>query len=558
MTTATNNDNDSEMAMTTMTMMEFPKVGVDLSYVTGEFIEEVGGEQVLRGLTTGQVCEKFIKPRTRHTKSSYAELLRAEGHPAFGGSPKVFISHAHSYLFLDLICALKWKLLRDKSNNNSNKSNDDDVDVRVIVWIDLFSINQHMMTINWTFEWLSTTFQSAIQQMGTTIMVMSPWDHPLPFTRTWCVFEAYCTAVTHSRFEIAMSRTDETQFLQDMKRAPEIRMNQMMSFIRADKSQCSVPSDKEAIFNVIQRTVGFARLDAMVFERYREWVLQVSMEALQNCNGDDDDDIMEALTMRQSIGSLLLLQGKYSEAQVYFQECFEASKDLLGEDDPDVLTRMSLFGRILTKQGRYDEAEVILESCVDKRKRLFGQDHVDTLQAFSHLASLYYCQEKYEEAGTLYQSIYEGRKALDGANHPRTLHSMNRLAAVLSNQERYDEAQILVEECFERRKLVLGTDHPHTLHSHGRLAAICYNKGDYDEAQRLGQSCVERQKSVLGEDHPHYLLSMSRLAAMLYKQGKIEEAKALNRVCYEKQKTVLGEDHPQTLFTRKDLSTMRL
>ena len=50
------------------------------------------------------------------------------------------------------------------------------------------------------------------RSMGRTIMVMSPWYSPLPFTRAWCVFEAYCAATVDAKFEIAMSQVDEKIF----------------------------------------------------------------------------------------------------------------------------------------------------------------------------------------------------------------------------------------------------------------------------------------------------------------------------------------------------------
>jgi hypothetical protein len=243
----------------------FPKDGVKISYVVGPFIEVLGGIGAIRGLTTVQVCQRKIKPLTFQAKSSYCAMLKTQGHPAYVEKADVFISHAHSYLFEDFLSALEWKLRDDPEAG---------------VWLDLFCINQHE-PMDWTFEWLSTTFKSNVAEIGRTIMVMSPWDNPLPYTRSWCVFEAYCAAESGGVFEIAMSKTDEKQFLQDIKDDPHDRINRMLATISAEKSECSVASDRESIFAVIQATVGFSKLDSMVFERYREWVIQVSLHALE-------------------------------------------------------------------------------------------------------------------------------------------------------------------------------------------------------------------------------------------------------------------------------------
>jgi hypothetical protein len=105
----------------------------------------------------------------------------------------VFISHAHQYVFLDVLSALQYHLGRGEDKLDT------------VIWFDLFSINQHL-TNDWSFEWLSTTFQTAIGDFGHVIMVMGPWDNPLPYTRAWCVFEAHCAAKTNSKFEIAMGQ----------------------------------------------------------------------------------------------------------------------------------------------------------------------------------------------------------------------------------------------------------------------------------------------------------------------------------------------------------------
>ena len=35
-------------------------------------------------------------------------------------------------------------------------------------------------------QWAST-FKEAVRQMGTTVMVLAPWDHPVVLTRMWCL-----------------------------------------------------------------------------------------------------------------------------------------------------------------------------------------------------------------------------------------------------------------------------------------------------------------------------------------------------------------------------------
>ena len=52
----------------------FPKAGVKMSFVIGEFLDILGGRGRLEGLTTGKVREDIIIPLTRNTQSSYCDI----------------------------------------------------------------------------------------------------------------------------------------------------------------------------------------------------------------------------------------------------------------------------------------------------------------------------------------------------------------------------------------------------------------------------------------------------------------------------------------------------
>lgn len=112
------------------------------------------------------------------TQSSYCDLLRYLQHPAVG-IPTIFISHAWKYQFLDVVNAITTYFDHKTSLRGSVQSvtvgtrGEDDEDV--IVWFDLFSNNQHK-AIELEFDYWATTFRSAIQSFGSTVMVFSPWN----------------------------------------------------------------------------------------------------------------------------------------------------------------------------------------------------------------------------------------------------------------------------------------------------------------------------------------------------------------------------------------------
>jgi hypothetical protein len=361
-----NKNNNSQIMSDVFEGDAFPKEGVTLRYIIEEFVPSCGGEEALQGLLTREVCERFTKEPTRNLKCSFCIMMRNQGHPAFSKDGTVFISHAHQYLFLDVLSALQNHLGSDREDKNK---------LDTVIWFDLFSINQHL-TNDWSFEWLSTTFQTAIGNFGHVIMVMSPWNNPLPYTRAWCVFEVYCAATTNSKFEIAMSQRDREAFLEDVKSDATGRVNKMLATIRAEKSESFKPEDRDRIFEVIREEVGFSKLNAMVFECYREWVIATSLAVLEDCA----EDSME------------------HAHNLWVENSLNKRKEALGENHPDTLDSMHCLAGLYIDQGRDEDAEPFLLECWTKRKETLGENHPDTLNSMNNLANLYESQGRYEEA----------------------------------------------------------------------------------------------------------------------------------------------------------------
>ena len=139
-------------------------------------------------LTTTDVCNKFLKPITSEKQQSYCEYLQEQNSPDVGEAT-VFISHAWKYTFVEVVDALEHHFSKEPD---------------IFIWFDLFSNNQHK-AISFPFEWWRDTFLNAIGKLGRVVMVLSPWNNPIPFTRAWCLWEIYCAVSTGSKFEVAIT-----------------------------------------------------------------------------------------------------------------------------------------------------------------------------------------------------------------------------------------------------------------------------------------------------------------------------------------------------------------
>eukprot|EP01043_Picozoa_sp_COSAG02_P052370 COSAG02_NODE_5629_length_4171_cov_2.909180_1_plen_574_part_00 len=101
---------------------------------------------------------------------SWCDLLCTDPAKAKWGAPATgFFSHAWSFKFCDVVGALK-RLASQRT---------DDAE-RVYFWFDICCVDQHI-TETVPRDWWSTTFKSAIADIGSTVMMLSPWVRmPMP------------------------------------------------------------------------------------------------------------------------------------------------------------------------------------------------------------------------------------------------------------------------------------------------------------------------------------------------------------------------------------------
>ena len=87
------------------------------------------------------------------------------------GLATVFVGHAWLYEFEWLVSALEAAKMPASTR----------------FWVDVAVVNQHVNSTK-GFDWWSTTFRSAVGKIGTTLLVLAPWNAPIPLRRAWCIW----------------------------------------------------------------------------------------------------------------------------------------------------------------------------------------------------------------------------------------------------------------------------------------------------------------------------------------------------------------------------------
>jgi tetratricopeptide (TPR) repeat protein len=173
----------------------------------------------------------------------------------------------------------------------------------------------------------------------------------------------------------------------------------------------------------------------------------------------------------------LYSDGRYNEAEEYFQESIKSRSRLLGNEHPSTLTSMANLALTVLNQGRLKEAKELEVQVIETSKRALREEHPSTLASMGNLASTFLNQGRWKEAEELLVQVVETSKRVLGKEHPSTLASMGNLALTFSDQGRWKEAEELDVQVTEIRMRVFGEEHPATLASRGNLELTFLNQG---------------------------------------------------------------------------------
>jgi hypothetical protein len=170
----------------------------------------------------------------------------------------VFISHAWKYNFLDVMKAVRLHYKNDTS---------------IVIWFDLFSVNEHSTQVR-SFGWWSTTFKTAIKNIKNVLVVLFPLNAPIPFTRSWCIFEMFCAISSKCDFQVTFTDKDREM----LKSTAAETIEALVASIDAKKSESTKPEDGELVRRtIIKYSGGMDRFNERVRYTVRECYLNLEM-----------------------------------------------------------------------------------------------------------------------------------------------------------------------------------------------------------------------------------------------------------------------------------------
>ncbi|KAF0696665.1 Aste57867_12601 [Aphanomyces stellatus] len=493
-------------------MVGKPPLGLTLGFFH-HFVNVHGGRHAFDGLTTEAVCTLFVVPFTQSSQLSMVDhvcSLDDDDDAAYVQDATWFVSHAWSYLFLDVVDAL------------TDFFSDQDV----AVWFCLFNNNQHSVLSASPAEY-ATSFQAALTSIGQVVMVLSPWDNPTTLTRTWCVFEVYVALVTSARFEVAMGARQLAAFLDDMQTS-DGAFNRMLASIKSERSQTAVASDRAyLVARMAEAHVSFADMDRIVFDVLQAWMVRTIERELET--------VTVSLAIQAQwyvvLADMYILQHAMALAADALARAMHIYRVDL-DDNPDAPSaKWKCVARAANVMWATGQPSTVWAPMFHDALAHLGPDTHDSLVATFDFGSCYLSQGEYSLALPLLLDCFNVCDRQFGDTSTLTLQAMNAVGLTLSHQNRLADAEPWLARSAERHRAVLGLDHPDTMTAVVNYGLCLARMGQYDRATPLFRATHATERRTLGPDHEFTWRGVSFLARMHAAAGELDVAAGMLAAC---------------------------
>ena len=166
--------------------------GIGLSYLS--WLRSTIGESLGR-LTTSQVCQMYIRPRTSRTHRSLCDELSLNvSTQQCVGEATWFISHTWSNSFADTVDSI---LLFFEGRDDA---------ANIMLWFDVF-VDSQFPKDQPSSQWYMGAFRESIERIGNMLLVIDAWDNPSPLKRAWLVRDISMLAQRHVHLHVCLSST---------------------------------------------------------------------------------------------------------------------------------------------------------------------------------------------------------------------------------------------------------------------------------------------------------------------------------------------------------------
>ncbi|MFP2913065.1 tetratricopeptide repeat protein, partial [Pyxidicoccus sp. 3LFB2] len=264
----------------------------------------------------------------------------------------------------------------------------------------------------------------------------------------------------------------------------------------------------------------------MVQGKYQEADTEVSqgLELVRRVHGEESlhtGDFLHAL------GRVRVRQRRYGDALALHQQALALRERLLGGEHPELLPILNSVAMDHERLGHTDEAIAALRRAIAIHERSGGEENVFLASPLRNLAIWLRAQGKLDEAWAHQQRVLAIFERIRGPDHPDTALTVSALARLAGDAERIDEALSLFEDSLARLHRSLGPDSPRGVTPLFYRAELLVRLGRYAEAKRDAELARALQEKAHGPNSANAAMVFVPLAGALMGSGAPREALAL-------------------------------
>ena len=254
------------------------------------------------------------------------------------------------------------------------------------------------------------------------MLVLAPWNDPIPMTRAWCLWEIYSTLVAGSQFEIVIAKAEVDGLRAAVLARADDALTKVMVDVDAKKAECFVPADRVQIVAAVDAMEGgFHRLDVEVKAMMRKWVLGVVRKLCAD-DGWTESAKQRALLCSQ-VGAVLSAYGEADLALEHLKKALAIRVAVLGTGHTDTAASYNNIGSVLKAKGDLDSAVEYMRKALAIQEAALGEQHPSTATSYNNIGSVLEVKGDLDGALGYYRKGLVIREATLGEQHPLTAAS---------------------------------------------------------------------------------------------------------------------------------------
>jgi len=358
---------------------------------------------VIRSMSADVKC-----PRDGEMGSAYVDAIQGVEN---AGMASFMLSYTWGYQVGDIADTLA---AHCKANNLNQ--------LATYTWICCLCINQHRVKASQAkgetvpFEHFQSAFGERVAGIGHLVCMMAPWREPLYIRRVWCDFEMF-TAVTLGedvcKISVVMQPGEVKDFNQSLLDGDGLKdVWGVFGKLAVEDAQASIKDDATNIFHMIENGPGFHRLNTVVCQHLRSWIVATSQRHIQALIEDDSTDPSRIASLCRKVGNF---QRKLGQPELALQLYSQAQELQAKCSDLDAEEGAALWRSIGAVKGNMKDSEGQMQSYEEARQLLLASGKLESREGalvFDHMGDamsrggdLDSASKYFKEAQSVYKKI---------------------------------------------------------------------------------------------------------------------------------------------------------